>query len=35
MALSLYDASVPVFIRGFGNLSAILKRVAPMQPQAE
>lgn len=26
MALSLYDASVPVFIRGFGNLSAILNK---------
>jgi uncharacterized protein len=26
MALSLYDASVPVFIRGLTNLSAILKK---------
>jgi hypothetical protein len=26
MALSLYDASIPLFIRGFGNLSAILEK---------
>ena len=26
MSLSLYDISVPAFIRGFGNLSAILKK---------
>jgi hypothetical protein len=26
MALSLYDASIPLFIRGFGTLSAILEK---------
>ena len=26
MTLSMYDASVPVFVRGFGNLLAILKK---------
>jgi hypothetical protein len=26
MTLSLYDASIPVFIRGFANLSAILEK---------
>jgi len=26
MALSLYDASIPLFIRAFGNLSAILEK---------
>lgn len=26
MALSLYDTSIPVFVRGFGNLSAILEK---------